>query len=356
FRAQLTALQRSIIFLPGVLVGRLVDLGHFRIPFAAGSILIVVGTFLVSLCKVYWHFILCQGFMIGTGTCLTYGTSAIVVTHWWKRRRGLAFGIAAAGGALGGTFFPIVMRQLLDDLGFTWTCRIMGFLHIVTLIIANLCLARRLPPRKALGGLFGFHVFRRPAFAVYSLAYLFSPLGTFTGKSCCHFPLSHLKFLAVLAGLSRNFAFYLVAIHNGAGGLAGPLWGLYGDHLGAMNVLIQAKLGLAAVTIAWPFCHSVASLSAISVLYGLTASAFTTLGQVPVAAMGGTEDLGRRIGTMNTILGIGTLCGPPLGGLLANASLGYKAVGYFGGGMLLLGDALFTLARFLAVPKFWCKF
>jgi predicted MFS family arabinose efflux permease len=60
---------------------------------------------------------------------------------------------------------------------------------------------------------------------------------------------------------------------------------------------------------------------------------FPPLSFVPVAAVGGTEDLGRRMGIVNTVLAIGGLCGPPLGGLLVSTSLGYKAVGYFAGSM-----------------------
>jgi hypothetical protein len=47
--------------------------------------------------------------------------------------------------------------------------------------------------------------------------------------------------------------------------------------------------------------------------------------------MGGIEDLGRRFGAMNTIAGIRTLCGPPIGGLFAGSRLGFIAVGYFAG-------------------------
>jgi hypothetical protein len=47
--------------------------------------------------------------------------------------------------------------------------------------------------------------------------------------------------------------------------------------------------------------------------------------------MGGIEDLGRRLGAINTIAGVGTLCGPPISGLFADSRLGYIAVGYFAG-------------------------
>ncbi|KAJ7652944.1 MFS general substrate transporter [Mycena rosella] len=343
------SIQRCLIFLPGVFVGRIFDIGHFRIPFATGSILIITGTFLIPECKLYWHFILCQGFMIGLGCGLTYSNAGTIITHWWKRRRGLAFGVASSGSAIGGIFFPIVMRQLLHDLGFTWTCRLMGFIHIVTLSFANLCLTRRLPLRKADGGLFGFHVFRNPPFAVYCLSCLITPLGAFTVAT-------YITPSAVLAGLSQTFAFYLVAVQNGGSGLGALIFGFYGDRLGAMNVLIQTITGIGIITVVWPFCRTVASLSVVALIYGLTAGAFSALGAVPVAAMGGTADIGRRLGTVNTVLGLGSLCGPPLGGLLTGTSLGYKAVGYFAGGMVFIGAFLFALARFLAMPKLWSKF
>jgi hypothetical protein len=47
--------------------------------------------------------------------------------------------------------------------------------------------------------------------------------------------------------------------------------------------------------------------------------------------MGGIEDLGRRLGAINIIAGIGTLCGPPISGLFAGSRLGYIVVGYFAG-------------------------
>ncbi|KAJ7696941.1 MFS general substrate transporter [Mycena rosella] len=318
------SVQSCMIFLPGVFIGRLFDIGYFRLPFATGSILIIVGTFLIPLCQLYWHFILCQGLIIGLGCGLTFGNSGVVITHWWRRRRGLAFGIAASGAAVGGTFFPLVMRKLLQDLGFPWTCRIIGFVLIVTLGIANLCLTRRLPPHNADVGLFGLHVFRNTAFSVYCLSCFLTALGTFTVTT-------YISTSALFAGLSETFAFYLVAILNGGSGLGGIVFGFYGDRLGAMNVLIQGITAVGIITIAWPFCRTVASLSVIALLYGFASGAWIALVLVPVAAMGGTEDLGRRLGVVNTVLGLGALCGPPLGGLLTSTSIGYEPVGYFSG-------------------------
>jgi len=57
--------QYALVFLPGLVGGRLFDIGYFRIPFVGASILLVLATFLVGECTEYWHFLLCQGFAVG---------------------------------------------------------------------------------------------------------------------------------------------------------------------------------------------------------------------------------------------------------------------------------------------------
>lgn len=53
------------MFTPGVLVGRLFDLGHFRLPYLVGSIGVVLTTLLTAECKQYWQFLLVQGVLLG---------------------------------------------------------------------------------------------------------------------------------------------------------------------------------------------------------------------------------------------------------------------------------------------------
>ncbi|KAF7354392.1 MFS general substrate transporter [Mycena venus] len=328
--AWIGSVARCMIFLPGVLVGRLSDLGYFQATFATGSVLIIAGTFLIPVCTLYWHFLLCQGFMIGIGYGLTYGPCVTIITHWWKRKRALAFGVASSGSAVGGVFFPVALRNIIPRVGFSWTLRIMGFILILTFGVANLCLARRLPPHKAAGGLFGLHVFRNPAFSAWALSAFLGLFGAFNVGA-------YVTSSAVSYGISSNIAFYFVAMYNGASLFGSVGLGFLADRLGAMNILIPTTISIGIITIVWPFCGTVASLCVISVLYGLTLGAFGALGLVPIAAMGGTEDLGRRMGIMNTVLGIGTLCGAPLAGLLTGTSLGFKGVGYFSGGMIFGG-------------------
>ena len=68
--AWIGSLQYALVLLPAVAVGRIFDLGHFRVPFFLGSVALVVGMFLVAECKEYWQFLLVHGILVGVHTFL----------------------------------------------------------------------------------------------------------------------------------------------------------------------------------------------------------------------------------------------------------------------------------------------
>ncbi|KAJ7493693.1 major facilitator superfamily domain-containing protein [Mycena latifolia] len=347
--AWIGSIQHAMIFFPAVIVGRLFDIGHFRIPYAAGGLLIVLATFLVPECKVYWHYMLCQGFGAGIGSGLMFCTMLTIITHWWKKRRGFALGITSAGGALGSTVFPIIIRRLITTIGFPWAMRSLGFIQIFLLLLSNVCVARRLPPVKAPGGWLGLRVFRYSPFSVFSLGTFVSFLGLFT-------MLTFITSSAIEFGLSPNFAFYLVAVVNISTGVGRVVSGILGDRFGAMNVMVITTSLTGVMTFAWPFSRTVPTITVISILYGFFSGGWIALIGSAIGQMGGIEDIGRRIGAANTIAGLGTLCGPPISGLFASTALGYTAVGYFAGSALLVGSALVFVSRLLAAPGIWRKY
>jgi hypothetical protein len=63
--------QYSLVFFPGLLVGRLFDLGHHLDVALAFTSLLVVATFLTAQCREYWHFLLCQGLAVGVRSFTT---------------------------------------------------------------------------------------------------------------------------------------------------------------------------------------------------------------------------------------------------------------------------------------------
>ena len=61
-----------MLFAPGLLFGRLFDMGHLRLPVFVASTAFVACVFLTAQCTQYWHFVLCQGFGMGVSTKLVF--------------------------------------------------------------------------------------------------------------------------------------------------------------------------------------------------------------------------------------------------------------------------------------------
>ena len=51
--------------MPGLIVGRIFDMGYTKTPLVLASALLVAATFLTAQCTAYWQFLLCQGIAIG---------------------------------------------------------------------------------------------------------------------------------------------------------------------------------------------------------------------------------------------------------------------------------------------------
>ncbi|KAJ7054654.1 major facilitator superfamily domain-containing protein [Mycena amicta] len=341
--------QHAMIFIPSVLIGRLFDIGYFRIPYASGSALIVITTFLIPECKVYWHFLLCQGFGIGIGCGLMFCSMLSVVTHWFEKRRGLALGATSGGGALGATVLPILIRQLIIRVGFPWAMRTTGFVLLILLAVSNACVARRLPPVKISGGILGLHAFRYLPFTLLTLGGFLTLLGLFT-------MLTYISSSAISFGINSNYAFYLVAITNFSSFFGRVFCGMLGDRFGPMNISCIMVTLTGVATILWPLCRTIPSITVIACIYGFTSGAWIALIGPMVGQMGSIKDIGRRIGALNTIGGLSTICGPPISGLFADSKMGYKAVGYFAGSTLIVGTAVVFMARLIAAPGLLRKF
>lgn len=169
--------QYALIFLPGFIVGRLFDMGYLRHTVLISSIFLVVSTMIVAECSKYWHFLLVQGLMTGVFCGLLFTLALSVISQWFERRAGLAFGVVALGSSIGETTLPIASRRLILEIGFPWTMRILGFIQIATLIVANICLMQRLPPQNRQGPFVTMRPLRSLPFALYFISQTTTFLG-----------------------------------------------------------------------------------------------------------------------------------------------------------------------------------
>jgi len=346
--AWIGSLEYALVFIPGLVSGRLFDMGHMRLPVLLASIALVISTMVVAECSKYWHFLLVQGLISGVSCGILFTPALSVVSHWFRRRKGLAFGLVALGSSVGGTTFPIAARRLIAEVGFPWTMRIIAFIQIATLAITNICLAQRLPPRKIQGPFFTLRPFKSFTFSLYCISELVSFLGLYT-------VLTYIDISAESVGISPDFSFYLIAIAN-AGSSVGRLGGgILGDRFGPLNVMIPCTLVAGVLTYAWPFASTQGQFVAVAIIYGIASGVFICLLVGPLVEMGASHEIGLRVGLSNTVLAIGALTGPPISGAINTATGGFKFVGIYAGSVVVLSVVLMILLRHLLLGRFWGK-
>jgi MFS family permease len=71
-----------------------------------------------------------------------------VIAHWFSRRRAYAVGVVIAGSSLGGVIFPIMLNNLIVQIGFSSAVRATSYLILGCLVISSILIAPRLPPRR----------------------------------------------------------------------------------------------------------------------------------------------------------------------------------------------------------------
>ncbi|CAK5281697.1 unnamed protein product [Mycena citricolor] len=347
--AWIGSIQYSLVFVPCLLVGHVFDRGYFRAPFLCASVFLVIATFLVGECTQYWQFLLCQGFAVGISAGIIWGPLTAIIGHWFKRRRGLATGFLAAGSSLGGTLFPIISRNLIPRIGFQWALRVIGCILVCTLGIANLTLRRRLPPKHVSGGLLNLAAFKSAAYTVYCLSGIVAFLGVYTVST-------YIGVSATSAGVSPDFAFYLLSIVNGASLVGRLVAAIMTDRLGAVNVISPMTALAALMTYVWPLARSKAGFVGVALVYGFASGAYVSSFILPLYHMGDIADVGRRSGMTVTLTAVGALVGPPISGAINTATGGYQAVGYYAGSTIILAIVLMLVARHLVLGRLRGKF
>lgn len=91
----------AMMFSCGIIAGPLFDKGYFYYCQIFGSILIVLGYMMTSLCKSLWQFVIAQGICVGLGSGLVFIPMVGLIAQWFSSKRGLANGLASSGSGVG---------------------------------------------------------------------------------------------------------------------------------------------------------------------------------------------------------------------------------------------------------------
>jgi MFS family permease len=344
--AWIGGLQFFLLFGIGVFTGRATDAGYFRYVFIAGVLLQVLGFLLASFCEHHFFGIfLTQAvcFGLGAGCILTPGIS--VTSSYFDKRRTLAMGIVAAGGATGGMVYPAVAGTLLShsNIGFGWTMRVLALIMLITHIPSVIGYRPYLPPRST-GPVIDWSAFREKSFVFFAASMSFS----FWGLYMAFFYLG--TFAREQIGVSDSLN--LVIVLNGVGVIGRMLPNLIAQRwIGVNNMNIVCNMVCFMCIFSWMAIRNVTGLYVWTVIYGLFAGAAQAL--FPTMATRQTTDVhkvGTRTGMVFTVVSFFCLTAPAIEGVLIQID-GNKYTGAqaFAGTSVALAVGFLVLVRWTKV-------
>jgi predicted MFS family arabinose efflux permease len=318
----------------GALTGPIYDAGYFRSLLIFGSIMLVLGQMMLSLCHAYWQVLLAQAFCIGIGAGALFIPSVAILSTYFSTRIGSAIGIAASGSSFGGVIYPIVFHKLLPKIGFAWTTRVLGFIILATMIIPNMCMRVRVLPAKS-RSLLDLRAFLIPA---YSL----QVAGFFCGFMGLYMPFFYGQVYALRRHITNeNLAFYLLAVMNSTSTFGRIIPNVLADRIGPLNVVIPCTIVSATLCLLFMTATKTPGIVALMAFYGFFSGSFVSLPPAIVVSLSqdAREKIGTRLGQSFAFVAVGVLIGTPIGGVVLDHS-GFDALWTFGG-CLLFASAMF---------------
>ena len=293
---------------------------------------------MLSLASTYYQIMLCQGVLLGFCSGLLYIPSLTLIPVYFKDRRGLAFGLATSGASIGGTVYPIILRKLLDEVGFAWATRTLGFITFGTLGLVFL-ITRPLPMTEKPSRQFvDFSAMKELPFLAFMLAgfltfaaflvpYVFIPTFAITSLES-----------------SEKTGSYLFGVINAAQifGQIGPAW--FSDHVGG-EVMLGAALFLDGILgFCWISVHNMGRYVCFLIFYGFFSGMIITLPPIVMPYVcPSLAVLGTRPGMAYAASGLGILIGP----LIAVAAVGSSKT--FVGAQLWVGCCIIVAAAIFSV-------
>lgn len=290
-----------LTFFCGIQIGPIFDARGPRLLVFLGSILVMVMMVGIGFCHEYWQFILTIGVAGGIGTSFIFTPSIAAVGHFFHKKRGLATGIAASGGSIGGVIIPLILESLFDKYGFEWATRVVALVCLVSLVIASALVSSRLPtkPFSKENILPEFTILRECKFLLTTLSVFFIEWGLFI-------PITYISSYALSHGLSTKLSYQLLAILNAGSFFGRLLPGFLADSIGRFNTLIiTVAFCLICNACLWmPAGDSVVLLIVYCALFGFASGSNISLTPVCIGQLCRTEHYGRYYATAYTIVSI----------------------------------------------------
>ena len=294
---------------------------------------------MLSLCKVYWQFMLVQGVLMGVAQGFAQFPVIAAVAQHFDKKQAAALGVAISGSSIGGIVIPIVLSKMLNasSLGFGWSVRVIGFVMMPLMVFGIATVKARVPPRTTSFWIPAAFKDRRLGLLILSLFFVFMGM---------LMPMFFLPTYAVERGMGATLAGYLPAILNAASTFGRVIPGVLADRYGRLNVYALGSLVSGIVIFCMDSAKSNAALIVYAVVFGFSSG--TIISGASTALASCVEDA-RNIGTYTgmglAIGGLGFLIGPPVNGAFVSHYGGFFQASMFSGAMCIFGGCIAIVTK-----------
>ncbi|KAK9492656.1 major facilitator superfamily domain-containing protein [Lipomyces doorenjongii] len=337
--AWIGSFQAFLLVLVGVITGPIFDRGYCKTLVVVGSLMVVFGMMMTSLCTEYWQVMLSQAIFCGLGEGCLFIPGIAIIPQYFSSKRAFATGIAAAGSSTGGIIYPIVFHKLVPRLGFGWATRIIGFIILGTQAYGLVVMRVRSVPKfkRALYDPTAIGDFK---FMVFTIVVFFAFAGAYV-------PFYYIQSFASSRNIFEQYtAFYLLSILNAASVFGRVLPNFLADKLGPINIMFPFTILTMVMAFVWATINSRGGCIVFAIFYGFFSGAFVSL--PPPVLTGLCPDLrmiGTRMGMSFAISGLGLLIGTPIAGALLKTPAQYTATALFCGGCVAVASVLIIVVR-----------
>lgn len=266
-----------------------------------------------SFCKSVPPLIGTQGVLFGLGGCFAFCTCAMYIDEWFSRRKGMAYGIMWSAAGLGGVILPLILRALLDNLGFQTATRVYAAIFFALAAPFTFFIKPRLPysavrHKKKLNLRFT----RSKIFITHQIANFIHGTGYFLPG--IYLP----TYAREIFGTSTTMSTLTVILLNIASATSCIIMGIMTDKLPVTTCVAIAAAGAAiSVLLFWGLAVSLPMLYVFCVLYGLFPGSWTAIwpGMMKEIAQRGEEE---GYGFVDPLLAYSFLCiGRGVGNLIS---------------------------------------
>ena len=292
--------------LGNIIIGRIADKVGITAPAITAAIMLCAGFAFAANATELWQLVFAQGALIGIATGAAFGPLIADLSHWFRKRRGLAVGAAASGNYIAGAVWPPLVQAYVATEGWREAYIARAVFCLVSMIPLALMLRTRLtePSAAAAAQAVGANLRQMP-FSPRTLQWLLA----IAGVGCCvamSMPQVHIVSYCIDLGFGPAVGAEMLALMS-LGGVASRLAsGFLADYIGGIRTLLIGSVAqCAALFFFLPFDTQL-SLYIVSLMFGLSQGGIVPSYAIVVREYLPAKEAGERIGVIvaSTILGM----------------------------------------------------